>query len=346
MMGFDLKGNEVGDNRPARYMETAVDARDGEVETVVYRASSLGTCIRAFVAMANGYPMALPPDWLRQAYDEGTHFEDTIRQMWAEKNDSEIVDDQREVELDLGEMYGRRVIVRGHIDGEEVEGWKDDVQIVLFEAKKFRESGWGKFLRQGIEVNVNYPWQVSVYMHALGCAETNFVGGKLVEDADGEKRITEVYRHRITQPPISLAAIRKRIAHIEKLIDTGFDAREVECDRSTYPCPAFKLHDWEDDDEVFTFPSDDTAANEAIKAYVEAHQAAAANKKIADALDKQKRAAAERLREVIADHGAQAAAASKFEGAGFTFTRTRKHIPEHTRKASDQDYFTAVKEDK
>ena len=45
-----IEAASTGDNRPSRYMETD---EDGE-PVAVYRASALGGCLRAFVAMAHG----------------------------------------------------------------------------------------------------------------------------------------------------------------------------------------------------------------------------------------------------------------------------------------------------
>lgn len=225
---------EHADNRPFRYVETGDDG----TETVVYRASSVGACERALIATARKYERRQHPDWFDAVLDEGRRMEPFIDAIWQDTAGQEVTGGQDTVELHVGEIDGRNVIVRGHIDGM-IDGSNGKT---LVEYKKFRPSTWGKFLQQGVEVNVNYPWQVSVYMHAGGFDSAMFVGGLYSPETD---RITEVAEFRLATPPIPLAAIRRKVARIERMVNAGYDPCDdgVVCKATMYPCPYFYLHD-------------------------------------------------------------------------------------------------------
>lgn len=226
----------MGDDRPARYAEKQPDGG----ELIVYRASGLGGCPRAFVALAQGMiPEPWPADF--QVYlDEGTAFEDPIRQRALEKwpvgRDVQFTD---QVELNLHVMDG--IVVRSHVDDLAIEGTSDGTIAWLREYKKLRISGWPRFLTQKVEIHHNYPWQVSAMMHALkqdgNTAVCEFIGGKVDK---GE--LVDLERFVYQDPPLPLKAIIKKIAGIELLIEQGYDPSEVTC-TNQYPCGFYKLHD-------------------------------------------------------------------------------------------------------
>lgn len=326
----------MGDNRPARYVEN---------DRVIYRASSLGMCQRALVATSQKYTAEPHPDWFRNILDQGTAFEQRIREAYEAVHGDDVVDDQREVELDLGEMFGREIVVRGHIDGVA------NGEHALFEAKKFRDSTWDNFVRQGIEVNVNYPWQVSVYMHALNLDICHFTGGHVVEieepddstitDADGRHwRLEEILVKVVPNPPFSLKVIRNRIMEIEKLIDTGFDAKEVECNRSMYPCPYIKLHDYDEDAWEWKDAEQAELADAWMLSFAAVDDQVRQARAALEAAEDKKRTIVAGIRELIAESGYQAEAAKKLIGSDYTLSHVRKTIPAHSRKESVQDYFT------
>lgn len=188
------------------------------------------------VAAARGAERKPHPQWFQEVLDEGSRLEDSINAMFEEESTALTVNRQKELNLSLGLINGVEVIIRCHIDGEQEPCPGDEISI-LREYKKIRESGWQNFLRQGVEVHHNYPWQVSVMMHAGLYQHCEFVGGRCV---DGE--ITEVYCHDLEVPPISLLAIKQKIAKVERLINEGYGADEVECSGS-FPCPYWYLHD-------------------------------------------------------------------------------------------------------
>lgn len=237
----------ASDNRPIRYMEG---------DAVIYRASSIGACERALVASARRALAQPHPAWFQEILDEGTDQESVISDMWDAETGIPTVDQQREFNLHIGEIDGRDVYVRSHIDG--MNG-ADPTSIR--EYKKFRDSTWPNFQQQGVEVGQNYPWQVSIAMHALTAeliasgdgrklVACEFVGGHyhLIEgDGSSARMITEVECKYIAMPPIPMSAIRAKVARVERLINQGFDVMEVPCDAGMYPCPYWKYHDPKDE---------------------------------------------------------------------------------------------------
>lgn len=338
----------MGDDRPVRYTEERDDGEGGTEQVVVYRASGLGSCTRVFVAHANGRVPSPTPAWMQEIFDQGTAFEDAIRQHHAAKVGGEVTDDQFEVELDLGRIKGNHVVIRGHVDGKI----HDEHGTRLFEAKKFRDSTWPKFLSQGIECNVNYPWQLSVYMHALDLDEADFVGGHVIEVMEGEEslslgtvidgwELTETECVRVVQPPFSVKAIRQRVALVEGLIADGLDAPEVACQRNQYPCPFYELHDWDTDE--YELPTEGENG-EVVKILLDGYHEASERLKAAEATAKElrdaKKRAADGLYAWIEAQGDVADVAKKFVGHGYTLTRTRSVVKEHVVKESTRDYLT------
>lgn len=237
----------MSDNRPPRYVET----NDDGTERVIYRASALGMCDRIFVALANGYDPMAHPAWFQEVLDEGTDSEAAIRQMYQDEypEHGQVIDTQRVVEMEILED----VWVRGSIDGFNGD---------LFEAKKFRDSTWQKFLRSGVEAQKNYPMQTAFYIHALREEEGNddigmhFVGGRY---SDGE--IKEIHVKGYSDPAVPLLAIRKRVAKLEALINAGNHPTDVPCQvPAMYPCPFYYLHDADDAYEPPERPGDDVIA--------------------------------------------------------------------------------------
>jgi len=342
----------VSDNRPTRYTEE----RDGET-IIVYRASGLGTCPRALVAYSQpkAYIPAEKPEWFQKVLDEGTAYEDAIRDAYCEKEGMEVHDDQLECELELGEMFGYTVIVRGHIDGQAVtpQFGGGDEPARLFEAKKFRDSTWPNFVRQGVNVNVNYPWQVSVYMHALDLDECDFTGGHLmkvlddngdpVPDAEGEPtwEMTEILVKHIAVPPIPLKAIRNRIYEVERQIAAGMDATEVECSKKMYPCPFFKLHDWEDDAWEWEGKEQQEIADAWMMSFAAVDAQVKEANELVLALKAKKDEIAKEIRLFIGESGDVAAAAKKLLGSEYTLSRVQSTVASRvqTVKGYNLDYF-------
>lgn len=240
---------EGGDSRPIRYVE--FDAT-GAPTRVVYRASSLGGCERAMIATARGLPKQAHPDWFAEVLEEGNTAEPMISQMWDESTGVATVRQQEELELfvmdlDLvhnGETFEVPVVVRAHIDGRADSASKFNGTPELREYKKFRNSTWPNFIRQGCEINLFYPWQLAAMMHAIKATEGEYPLVEMVAGRWEDDTVQEVSVHYIDNPPIPLRGIKKKIARIERLLAEGYDATdpEVVCTENQYPCGFFRLH--------------------------------------------------------------------------------------------------------
>lgn len=325
---------DPGDNRPPRYL-------DGD--KIVYRASSLGSCPRLLVATTQKYTPRPHPEWFQKVLDEGTIMESVIQARWDEATEIPTTNQQMSVELEVCESNGKHVVVRGHIDG--VAG----VGNTLREFKKVRPSGWKDWNTRGVEFLPLYPWQVSAYMHACPGYDMELVGGLLGADEWGELRIDDTHVVRLEEPPLPLKAIIKRVVMLEGLIDSGWDAREVKCDKSMYPCPYWEIHD-EKEDEEYELPMLGDAAGLA-RQYIEQHAEAGREitrlKKELERWDKQKQTATEGLRASLGALGPEAEAAKRLVTEEYQVTRTRRPVKAHVTKAYDLDYFTIKhKEDK
>lgn len=251
----------MSDDRPARYEE------DGKI---IYRASSLGMCDKMFVALAMGYEPRAHPAWFQEILDEGTANEPTIRAMYELDQSTntgqytKVVGIGRVVEMEILDGIWIRGSIDGHLDQLVIP--------TLNEFKKIRDSGWMRYLQQGVEFQANYPMQTSFYMFALGeelggsWVPMDFTGGHYVQDEKtGDWSITEVHTHHYPDPPVPLLAIKKRIAKLERLIGGAEAIGDIACNINMYPCPMYYLHD-EDADEPPTRPSDEIIS-EIVKQY-------------------------------------------------------------------------------
>lgn len=328
----------MSDDRPLRYTE---DMDDGRTK-IVYRASGFGGCHRAIVACAYGdaYP---PKDWpeaFQKILDEGTVWEAAILAMHDAATEVPTIEQQAEYELVLLDLDDRLVVIRGHIDG------KAGVGNTIREAKKIRDSGWTKYLRQGVEFLPNYPWQVAAAMHAMPGWDTEFIGGHLVVDEEGQATLTETHFHHITEPPIPFKAFLKRAAMLERLIEDGMDPIEVDC-QVRYPCRWFYLHDPVDEDkDVFTIPDDEEGtalARMSMARWNTAQEELKAMKDRMADLEAVKKDAAEAMKVILRAYGEPADKAKKFTLDGETYSRRRYTQAEKVIPAYDLDFFVKDK---
>lgn len=354
MGASENEAGPVADERPARYVEHYEDAVGDTRERVVYRASSLGGCTRAMVASARGYKPAPHPEWFDKVLDEGRRMESVIAAQWAAKKgigNTPNVDEngrpqQFEVDLSMGEIDGREVIVRCHFD--DVSEWYPDDAIGgggprLREYKKFRPSTWMNFVAKGVDVQPYYPYQVSAYMHALNLP-CEFVGG-LYQPADEEKGIEEgikgVHGTLITEPPVSLVSLKLLVAKVERLINEGYGPDEVEC-KSLYPCGFWKLHDDKPENKTIELPEDDEELRDAVAEWQQAHSRIAGLKKQVEVMEAAKKEAAEKINTMVENLGHDSTAKGvSFTLGGLRMTRIRSVVAETTvkRKAYTTDYW-------
>lgn len=204
----------MSDNRPSVYVEGG---------RTVFRASALGGCLRALVAARLGYD-PLPFDEAAELrMGEGNLHEPAIVQ-WLEGEGWTVIDQQREVELTVGDT----LVIRGHIDGNaRLTG-----PTRLLEIKAMGHEPYKRWVADRFKSNERYAWQVSTYMHAL-----DLPGLFVVKNRNsGEVDVME-----LDEAPIPLAKIKARVASVETIARRG-DLPDCDVDY-TWNCPYRFLHD-------------------------------------------------------------------------------------------------------
>lgn len=215
----------MSDNRPPVYWE-------GDV--LVIRASAIGTtCLWELVAAGQGHEMGPVPDGLQRAYDEGTKLEPVVLAKYKEVTHEVYLSHQEEDHLDITPT----TIVRFHPDAET----EDDI----VEAKAITNDSWHQAVRNGVgSLYAEYPWQLSVMMHAKGKRGKWVAYNKgtppINDMGDRELCVDEgrIYIQNVPEPPIPLADIVAKALQIRELVE-GPDVLESgrPCDDpSHYPC--------------------------------------------------------------------------------------------------------------
>lgn len=188
------KMDELTDNRPPVY-------RDGE--TWVYRASSLGNCIRGLVAARRGVKPMPVPEVAQTRMDEGKLHERAILE-GLERDGWKVLDPQKEVELRIRPG----VVVRGHI-----ECWLIDPEgnLLLPEIKSRSKDQYKLWMSKGWSAFFGFALQYSAYWYATGATD----GLLAVKNRDDG----EVDWSRVTEPPFELDHVKNRVLEIERLAD-------------------------------------------------------------------------------------------------------------------------------
>jgi hypothetical protein len=222
----------VGDDRPSRYEE------DGKV---IYRASSLGMCMKTLVALGLGHQPDPHPDWLLRKFQEGIDGEpvviETLSENWVfEKEEGsghwlKWHDGQPLIEVPVG----TNVIIRGHADGigtcfkNPVYEYGESDWVVgekrLVEVKCVSEGYAREVLRK---LPFYYVVQIATYSHAVGFPPMLALGIK-----DGNGRVVNVTTEML-EPELTMAQIKRRVIEIEGWIERG---ELPPCDHPVWPCP-------------------------------------------------------------------------------------------------------------
>lgn len=265
----------MGDDRPNTYVEG---------DMVIYRASSTGNCIRGLAASRIGYDPTDHPEWLLAKFAEGNANEPRILEMVEAGGVYKLVDAANhgftvvggQVEVEVG--IGSTIKVRGHLDGIAVE--LETGELVGVEGKALGKSFRAKYEKSGIMAFPYYATQLSLYMTATGLPFLFALGWK---DKDGV--VQEVHIEKFDVPPVSLGAVKARIAKVERAkVRNELPA----CDQDQYPCQFFYLHDDKDnevvDSDVVVDDVADRWAHQLQRARVLAKEAEDMKKEASDAL--------------------------------------------------------------
>jgi hypothetical protein len=218
---------DTADHRPDVYVEH-------ETQKIVYRASSLGNCIRSLTAIRMGTIPAPFPEKFRKVFADGQRGEAVIIEE-VEKTGWLVIEGQAEVELIVGQSnapgtLGYIIVVRGHVDGLAYEDLLNNGGHVLeckTTASKIQAT-----------LQAKYDWQISVYMEVYGLPGLFAVGQK---DGLGNVIRSTVKTHTVYAPPHPLSEIIERVLKIEKFAELAVDPP---CDsESKYPCSTYWLHE-------------------------------------------------------------------------------------------------------
>ena len=221
----------MGDDRESVYVE------DGKV---VYRASSVGMCDQALIAIRQGVTPMMPPEWLKEKMDEGTAAEGEIVEAAREQVDGVLVSTQDTVEVEVTDS----LMIRGHTDGM----MKNDYPFgdLVVEAKKLGPSLWAEWEKGMDEFFAKMPYyrdQATVYMYGAG-APMLYAAGKWDPD---EKRIERVEVRVVEAMPGDINEIKGKLLGVEAAAASGV---LPECAGVMYPCPVFFLHEGDEREDA------------------------------------------------------------------------------------------------
>lgn len=253
----------MSDNRGSVYW-------DADINRWVYRASSLGNCIRALVMERCGITPEPPPKQILRAYEKGVKLEQPIlfrlRDLdggkcgWKMLDRSElhapynVVDESGQVVVEI--PVGSKALVRCHPDGigecfkarsrgSKSKGSEWDGPALgerrVVEAKSASEGFYQQISKEMPEL---YKWQYSVEMVGTGLGGLYVIGVKKAEfdeDDDPDTWIHKVVVEYHDEPYYSKSEIIQRVLKVEKL------AREYEegggfpeCSYKQWPCGMYR----------------------------------------------------------------------------------------------------------
>lgn len=201
-------------------------------DSVIYRASALGSCERRLLAARLGFDPKPPPAKLQAAYDEGHRLEPIILKRLEDDYHWVLEQHQAEMQLHLGTgPDGRELYIVGHVDCLGTPpGGKHWMPV---DAKAFAQSTLQDFLAAGLLAFPHYAWQQSCYCE--GFHTENFCLPLYNKDTD-TMRVKVYDTH-----PYSYEDIQERVYHIEGLVKFA-DVINVPCS-ADWGCPYDYLHD-------------------------------------------------------------------------------------------------------
>jgi hypothetical protein len=219
----------LGDNRPSVYLEG---------ENVIYRASSLGSCVKYLVASSLGYEDQRGAKWddlLERSAEEGNLHEDAVIAKLKTTEQVDVLHQQDEIQVQVIP----KVFIRGHCEG--VLNYPDRPNELL-EIKSMSTKQFAKWQNHQFGAFERYAWQISCYMQAFPDYDVRYI---VKRREDGYMVELTIPAH---EPPIPLSVIRKKVLIAEKYRRKG---QLPPCDiANQWGCPVWYLHDEEEDQEI------------------------------------------------------------------------------------------------
>lgn len=227
----------MADNRPNRYVEG---------DKIIYRASTLGSCRKALVALGIGQTPQDFPDWLYERFEQGVTGESVVLD---DLRDCYTIMDQSEghyLPWDDGQLYveipiGQHIIVRGHADGIGTcykvfvyeygeDGEKTGTKRVI-EVKCVSE-GYGHDVLKSLPNT--WAWQLSIYGRFYELPGLLALGIKGEKGTENEGKVVNVVTELIDDLPYTMKDIKLRVIELERCIENG---EYPDCDYKQWPCP-------------------------------------------------------------------------------------------------------------
>lgn len=191
----------------------------------IYRASSLGGCLKAMAALQLGYTPVETPEFFAGIFKEGRLHEDSIINDLIESG-YQVYDRELQVVFPVT----KEIAVVGHIDGKLIElAGKHR----LLEMKTMSADAYKEFANKGWDTPgliQKYKWQVSTYMWATELPLT------LIAKNRNNGRIMDLSA---SEPFYTKGQIMARVLKAHSYVTTGELPDDCE---GGFPCPVPYLH--------------------------------------------------------------------------------------------------------
>lgn len=235
----DIDGDIASDpDRPIVYW-------DDTDNRYVFRASALGQPECRMIHAIRDAARSAPPEDLAKRWADGKRLESTVIDRLRDLG-WDIIDGEAQTRLSMN--IGSRARIDGHIDGVAVPKSNTvKTGAHVLEVKCLAPSSYEQAQRAG---TASLPWgyaeQMAFYMLAMD-RPGYWVAGRKNDDGE-ETGIDELHFEEVVEPPVSKAALVKKILGvIKRAEDPTYDPAD-DCP-GEYGCPYWKLHPTEDTTE-------------------------------------------------------------------------------------------------
>lgn len=222
----------MADNRPSVYREGA---------DVIYRASALGSCVRALLAFYDGVSPRRKKEMtelMELAADEGDVHEDAVRAKLV-KEGYKVLATQEEFSLQIIP----HAFVRGHTDGR-ISPPKHPVGIktaeALLEVKSKSNKQYELWKSKRWEAFPGHAYQITAYMEAFPGRDCLYIV-KRRETGEDDRVIIPA-----GQPPIPFKEVKKKVIAVEIARVSGTTPLCDLAPQQQWMCPVWFLHDEKD----------------------------------------------------------------------------------------------------
>jgi len=209
--------------------------------TVYYRASAIGGCINELVMFRRGEQSESKTTYIEGVMEAGKEYEAEVRVQVAQHTDYVVLADSEAIQLEISPGH----VIVGNTDGRMISVGPTKAEAGI-EVKALGEDTFKKFVRSGLETFPEYQWQLSIYMHAVGLPWLYAAAPRMREKIDDEWVFwVEVDKTKIlpliTEPPIPLSRIRRKVRRINTLAQMDF-ADLPPCEKTKF-CSMVRFHD-------------------------------------------------------------------------------------------------------